>query len=180
MEHAQLALAEVAELADEYVQIVLARRLLEEQIAAARAQHQAPLLLRANELFAELTLGRYAGLDTDTGPRGEPVLRARTARGRVLEVAALSTGTRDQMYLALRLAALEGLIERRGAMPLVLDDLFVHFDDDRTEAGLRVLEEVAEHTQVLLFTHHRSVGEQALAAVAADRVHVLHLAPMAV
>ncbi len=180
MEHAQLALADVADLADEYVQIVLARRLLEEQIAAARAQHQVPLLLRANELFAELTLGRYAGLDTDTGPRGEPVLRARTARGRVLEVAALSTGTRDQLYLALRLAALEGLIERRGAMPLVLDDLFVHFDDDRTEAGLRVLEEVAARTQVLLFTHHRSVGEQALAAVAADRVHVLHLAPMAV
>jgi len=180
MEHAQLALADVADLAEEYVQIVLARRLLEEQIAAYRARHQQPLLLRANALFAELTLGRYGGLDTDTGPRGEPVLRARSAGGRVLDVAALSTGTRDQLYLALRLAALEGLIERRGAMPLVLDDLFVHFDDDRTEAGLRVLEEIAERTQVLLFTHHRSVGEQALAAVAADRVHVLHLVPMTV
>ena len=69
-------------------------------------------------------------------------------------------------------------VERRGAMPLVLDDLFVHFDDERTDAGLRVLEQVSEQTQVLLFTHHRSVGEQALAAIAADRVHVLHLAPM--
>ena len=178
MEHAQLALADVAELADEYVQIVLARRLLEEQIAAYRVEHQQPLMLRANATFAELTLGRYSGLDTDTGVRGEPVLRARTASGRVLDVGALSTGTRDQLYLALRLAALEGLIERRGAMPLVLDDLFVHFDDERTDAGLRVLEQVAAQTQVLLFTHHRSVGEQALAAIAADRVHVLHLAPM--
>ncbi len=179
MEHAQLALADVADLADEYVQIVLARRLLEEQIAAYRALYQQPLMQRADALFAALTLDRYAGLDTDSGPRGEHLLRARAASGRILDVAALSTGTRDQLYLALRLAALEGLIERRGAMPLVLDDLFVHFDDDRTEAGLRVLEQVAARTQVLLFTHHRGVGEQALASIAADRVHVLHLAPMA-
>ena len=178
MEHAQLALTDVAELADEYVQIVLARRLLEEQIAAYRAAHQLPLMLRANATFAALTVGRYTGLDTDTGNRGEPVLRARAANGRVLDVGALSTGTRDQLYLALRFAALEGLIERRGAMPLLLDDLFVHFDDERTDAGLRVLEQVSEQTQILLFTHHRSVGEQALAAIAADRVHVLHLAPM--
>jgi len=178
MEYAQLALADVAALADDYVQIVLARRLLEEQIAAYRAEHQQPLMLRANAAFAELTLGRYVGLDTDIGARGEPVLRARAANGRVLDVGALSTGTRDQLYLALRLAALEGLIERRGAMPLLLDDLFVHFDDERTDAGLRVLEQVAARTQVLLFTHHRTVGEQALASIAADRVHVLHLAPM--
>jgi hypothetical protein len=178
IEGAQQSLADVADAAEHYVQTVLAKRLLEEQIGAFRAAHQGPLMLRANVLFSALTLGRYAGLDTDTNPKGDPILRARATNGRVLDVATLSTGTRDQLYLALRLAALEGLIARRGPLPLVLDDLFVHFDDDRTDAGLRVLEQISEQTQVLLFTHHQRVAEQALSAIAAGSVHVAQLAPM--
>jgi uncharacterized protein YhaN len=179
MEQAQQTLAVLADAAEQYVQAVLAKRLLEEQISAYRAAHQGPVMTRANALFSALTLGRYTGLDTDSTARGEPILRARTASGRVLEVAALSTGARDQLYLALRLAALEGLIVRRGPLPLVLDDLFVHFDDDRTEAGLRVLEHISERTQVLLFTHHQRVAEQALASISAGLVHLTQLEPMA-
>jgi len=106
------------------------------------------------------------------------MLRARAASGHVIDVASLSTGTRDQLYLALRLAALEGLIARRGPLPLLLDDLFVHFDDARTDAGLRVLEQIAERTQVLLFTHHQRVAEQALGAISAGRAHLIELEPM--
>jgi uncharacterized protein YhaN len=178
LEQAQQTLAEVADAAEQYVQAVLARRLLEEEISAYRAAHQGPVMMRAHALFAPLTLGRYAGLDIDTGARGEPMLRARAASGHVIDVASLSTGTRDQLYLALRLAALEGLIARRGPLPLLLDDLFVHFDDARTDAGLRVLEQIAERTQVLLFTHHQRVAEQALGAISAGRAHLIELEPM--
>lgn len=93
----------------------------------------------------------------------------------MLEVSALSTGTRDQLYLALRLAALEQFIDRRGPLPLVLDDLFVHFDDERTAAGLAVLDQVADQAQVLLFTHHEQVAKQAADVIAADRLTVHHL-----
>jgi hypothetical protein len=180
MEQAQQALADLVNHADDYVQTVLAKRLLEEQITAYRSAHQGPLLARAGALFAALTLQRYVGLDTDTDARGTPTLYARRANDTLLDVGVLSTGTRDQLYLALRLAALEQVIARRGPLPLVLDDLFVHFDDDRTDAGLRVLDQVSAQTQVLLFTHHSRVAEQALEAIPGGRVHVAHLAPMRV
>ena len=46
-------------------------------------------------------------------------------------------------------------------MPLVLDDVFVHFDDERTRAALEVLAELSRVVQVLLFTHHARVVELA-------------------
>jgi uncharacterized protein YhaN len=39
-------------------------------------------------------------------------------------------------------------------MPLILDDLLVHFDDARAEHALRALGEMSRKCQVLLFTHH--------------------------
>lgn len=175
MTEAQQALASVIDYADEYVQTVLARRLLEEQVIAYRDEHQGPLLERARELFRSLTLGRYRGLDTDTDDKGNPFLVARTSDERLLTVDALSTGTRDQLYLALRLAALEQFINRRGPLPLVLDDLFVHFDDERTAAGLAVLDQIANTTQVLLFTHHDQVALQAAEVINPDRLTVHEL-----
>lgn len=176
MTRAQQSLAAVARYGEEYVQVLLAKRLLEEQVSVYRDEHQGPLLARARELFRKLTLDRYLGLDTDTDDKGNPYLLARTAADKLLDIGALSTGTRDQLYLALRLAALEQFIDRRGPLPLVLDDLFVHFDDQRTAAGLTVLDQVADHAQVLLFTHHDQVAKQAADVIDADRLTVHHLA----
>jgi uncharacterized protein YhaN len=67
---------------------------------------------------------------------------------------ALSDGTLDQLFLSLRLASIEQHLVAQEPMPLVLDDIFIHFDDQRTRAGLDVLAEFAQKTQVLLLTHH--------------------------
>jgi uncharacterized protein YhaN len=175
MGRAQGSLARVASSAEEYVDVVLARRLLEEQIAAFRDEHQGPMLARARTIFRDLTLGAFEGLDTDTDDKGIPYLLARTPKGRLLDVSALSTGTRDQLYLALRLAALEHVLDQRGPMPIVLDDLFVHFDDDRTAAGLRVLAELSSRTQVLLFSHHEAVARSAAEITGPDPVTIHRL-----
>jgi uncharacterized protein YhaN len=71
----------------------------------------------------------------------------------------MSEGTTDQLFLALRLAAVEQSIAAGIRMPFLADDLFVNFDDDRAEAGLRVLAELAHTTQVLFFTHHAHLRE---------------------
>lgn len=175
MGRAQLALAAVAGYGEEYVQVLLARQLLEEQVAIYRDQHHGPLLARARQLFAKLTLDHYLGLDTDTDTLANPYLLARTGADKLIEIGALSTGTRDQLYLALRLAALEQFIDRRGSLPLVLDDLFVHFDDERTAAGLAVIDNVADRAQVLAFTHHEQVASQAADIIDASRLTVHHL-----
>ncbi|WP_228766231.1 ATP-binding protein [Pelagerythrobacter aerophilus] len=73
----------------------------------------------------------------------------------VVPVSGMSTGTADQLYLALRVAAIEEYLERADALPFVADDLFINFDDERAAAGLRLLVELSRKTQVLFFTHHQ-------------------------
>ena len=84
----------------------------------------------------------------------------------------LSDGTRDQLYLALRLASLLAHIEKTEPMPMVLDDLFVQFDDERTFAGLKVLADLSMRVQVLVFTHHHRPVEMASDASLAGHVFV--------
>ena len=175
-ESAQLVLSEVANNSDEYVRVVLARYLLEQQIAEYRSQNQGPILRRASEIFSQLTLEEYSGIDTDIDDKGQLVILAVRDSAGPLDVAALSTGARDQLYLSLRFAALEHYAIGTRNLPLLLDDLFVHFDDARTRAGLLVLAQLCSRMQVLLFTHHERVAEQAMDAISSDKLQVQVLA----
>ncbi|WP_220187977.1 ATP-binding protein, partial [Pseudonocardia pini] len=72
-------------------------------------------------------------------------------------------GTADQVFLALRLAGIRQLqAERRAAglpaVPVVLDDVLMTFDDARAAAALTVLADLAAEWQVLLFTHHEHLA----------------------
>ncbi|HZV93930.1 MAG TPA: hypothetical protein VFF72_11980, partial [Caldimonas sp.] len=102
-----------------------------------------------------LTDGRYTRVWT---PLGENILLADDADGRRLPVEALSRGTREQLFLSLRLA-LVGSYARRGVeLPLVLDDVLVNFDARRAKAAAAVLRDfAAEGHQVLVFTCHEHV-----------------------
>ena len=77
----------------------------------------------------------------------------------------MSTGTADQLYLALRLAAIDDYLSRANPLPFVADDLFINFDNDRAMAGLRVLNKLAYKTQVIFFTHHWHLVECARSAI---------------
>ena len=80
-----------------------------------------------------------------------------------MDAAGLSEGTRDQLYLALRLAAIE---TRVGAsIPLICDDLLVTADDERAGSMFRVLAAAAASTQVIIFTHHAHLIEVARGAL---------------
>lgn len=81
-------------------------------------------------------------------------LLAIRASGEEAPADGLSEGTRDQLFLALRLAAIDLHLENHLAMALILDDLLMTFDDERVKALLPVLAELREKTQGLIFTHH--------------------------
>jgi uncharacterized protein YhaN len=84
---------------------------------------------------------------------------ARRPDGQSVRIEGMSTGTRDELYLALRIASVEHTLRLSEPMPFIADDLFVNFDDERTVAALRVLTQLGEHTQVIVFSHHLHVVE---------------------
>jgi len=124
-------------------------------------------LRRAENLFKRLTLGRYQELRVEY-EGGKAKLRAIRPWEEVDVASSLSDGTLDQLFLSLRLASIEQHLASQEAMPLVLDDIFINFDDDRTSSGIEVLAEFAQKTQVLLLTHHARTLELARKALSAS------------
>ncbi len=118
-----------------------------------------------------------------TGTRRPWKTRSETKPAAIMPVTAvtgMSQGTRDQLFLALRIAAIEEHLLEREAIPIAIDDLLVQFDDARAAATLTVLAELARRAQVLFFTHHGHLCELAAAALPSDawRRHDLSADPI--
>lgn len=142
--------------------------LLRRAVDRYREHRQAPLLTRAGALFRSLTLGRFVDFHIDYEAPTPRLLGMRAARQTFVPIDGMSEGTTDQLFLALRLAAVEQSNAAGVRIPFIADDLFVNFDGDRAKAGLNALSELAASTQILFFTHHahlRNMG-QTVAALA--------------
>ena len=151
----QEALAEIQEAAERYVRVKTSALLLQWAIDRYRREKQAPLLKRAGALFRIITGGSFSSLEVAFGDNDNAHLTGVRPGGGIVPVSGLSTGTADQLYLALRVASVEDYLERADGLPFVADDLFINFDDKRAAAGFTVLQELAQKTQVLFFTHHQ-------------------------
>jgi len=171
-ERAEGLLAEARTHVERYVRLRLASELLRREIARYREENQGPVLARAEELFATLTLDSFTGLRTDFDADDEPVIVGVRASNDTVGVAGMSDGTRDQLYLAIRLATLERYFDVHEPFPLVVDDILIGFDDRRSLAALGVLAELSRKTQVIFFTHHDRLVE--LARSLGDGVAQIH------
>jgi uncharacterized protein YhaN len=157
----QEALADLRDVVERYLRLRSAARLLRWSIERYRRENQGPMLARAGAVFKTLTGGSFERLAVDYDAQDRAVLLGERPDGGTTPVAGMSDGTTDQLYLALRLAAIEDYLERAPALPFVADDLFVNWDDERARAGLSALATLAGRTQVLVFTHHRHLVELA-------------------
>ena len=160
-ERAEQLLAGIIPDAEQYLRLTIARLILEEQMERYRQDNQTPVLRRAGELFAKLTLGSFSGLRDEVDDNGKPVLLGVRLDKTEVSVDGMSDGTRDQLFLALRLATIELQRDQQDPLPFVVDDILVGFDDERSKACLEVLAEFAQKTQVLVFTHHSMVAQAA-------------------
>lgn len=154
-------LARIRRLAERYTLLKLASKILQQEIERYREEHQDPVLKIASGYFNDLTMGSFAGLRTDVDDNGEPILVGVRPDNLRLTVEKMSSGTRDQLFLALRLATLEWRLETSEPMPFIVDDILINFDDDRSKATLTVLADLSKKNQVILFTHHRQIVEEA-------------------
>ncbi len=173
-QQSQELLAEIRRQAQQYIRLHLACGILQREMERYRDANQGPVLKLAGELFARLTLGSFAGIRPDYGDGDRAVLTGVRPGGQKVGVDGLSEGTRDQLYLALRLGSLMRHLELSPPLPFIIDDILVNFDDDRSRAALLILGELSGRTQVIYFTHHQHVVELAKAAMNGGlRVHRL-------
>jgi hypothetical protein len=142
-----------------------ARALLEDTRAAVARDHQPPVLREASRWLTRLTEGRYPSITTAID---EARLEVHDAEGTVWNPEQLSRGTREQVFLALRLALIRDLGRHDVSLPVVMDDALVNFDDARAQSAARVLVEfIAEQAadrQMLVLTCHAHVAKTFAAA----------------
>ncbi|MGI9538161.1 MAG: hypothetical protein ACR2PB_13915, partial [Desulfocapsaceae bacterium] len=160
-ERMQQEAALIGRLTNRYVRLTLAALILKREIERYRKLHQGPILEKATEIFMKLTLGAFSELRADIDDQGQPILMGVTRSGSPIGVESMSDGTRDQLYLALRLASLHVRLADEEPMPFIVDDILVNFDDRRSRVALEALDELAEKNQVILFTHHQQIVDQA-------------------
>lgn len=165
------ALTDMRSAAERYVRARTAVVMLQWTIDRYQREKQAPLLQRATSIFASLTDGSFVGVRPEFDDQDRAKLVGVRANESVVDVAGMSDGTADQLYLALRIAAIYEYIEHSLPMPVIADDLLINFDDERATAALKVLAELARHTQVIFFTHHRHLLDIAQSTLGGD-MHV--------
>lgn len=198
----QNLLAAIRRQANDYARLTIAQEALRRAIEHYRQQHEGPVLALASGFFSQLTAGEYAGLEVDFDDTDKPRLFG--VRASVTEplndaddgkrppsetklaglsglptpkvpAAAMSDGTADALYLALRLASLQVHLDTHAPIPLIVDDCLIQFDDARSAAALQILSELGRRTQVILFTHHQHLIELAQTHLSPDSYHLHRL-----
>ncbi len=139
---------EAEEIAERLRASVLARHLLSAASVRFEELHQPELLRISSEIFSRVTQGRYTSVFKKQGPKGDAIF-ARNESGEDVLDSDLSRGTREQLYISIRLA----LVERPNALdlPLLMDDVMVNADIERAQGLASELASVAKYRQILYF-----------------------------
>lgn len=174
-QHLELLLARQREAMLDFIRNSLAGSMLKQTLEDYREKNEQPIVAEASSLFQSLTSGSYDRIVLSHTANEEVFIQGRHRDGRKLAVGQMSDGTRDQLYLAMRLSALKMHLDAHEPMPLIVDDLLITFDDRRTESALEVLAELSRMTQVILFTHHGRVLDSCRKLFAPEQVMVTEL-----
>ncbi len=153
-QHAADARAAIASDFHRFRQLHHAIAFLKQQVESYREKAQGPMVEKTSRFFKTLTGDIFDRVVARPDEQDIPRLLAVRANGEEVTTDGLSEGTRDQLYLSLRLAAIDLHLETHKPFPLIFDDLLMTFDDDRSRALFSVLEEFGKKTQILIFTHH--------------------------
>jgi len=146
----------VQELTDEKQKIMFlgeaietAIQVLSEASLAIRRDYVPSLNQEIGDILNKITSGKYNKVNADDSLQLN-ILSPESPEWVLPEQ--LSSGTADQVYLALRLAAVR-LVEKNGEIiPLFFDEPFVQYDEERTENALRLLLDESCRRQIFLFT----------------------------
>jgi len=142
--------------------LAMTHRLVETVKRTYEQKRQPQTLKMASRYLARMTEEKYVRVWT---PVDADILLVDHPDGEVFTVRQLSTGTRELLFLALRLALIEGYSRQSISLPVILDDVLVNFDKKRASAAIRVLCEFSRGNrkesgvQLFIFTCHEHIRD---------------------
>ncbi len=142
----------LAELKEYYAVLETAEETLGEAFSDIRKNFSGLLESTALQIFSALTNGKYGGI---TVSKSFDITVSESADFGSHPIDYLSKGAKGQAYFALRLALSRLLNENEQPLPIILDDIFAQFDDERTENGFKFLHDYSKENQVIFFTCHK-------------------------
>lgn len=131
---------------------------LTDSYSEVRQSYGSVLEQNASEIFKGLTDNRYSNMSISKS--FEITVEKSDVFGS-REIDYLSSGTADQAYLSLRLALSNLLIESQEKLPIILDDALAQYDDKRTKTALQFLSEYSKNGQIIMFTCHKALSDNA-------------------
>ncbi len=141
---------ELARLMEDWLACLFTETVLEKTQERYDSGKQPKIIEMASRFLGEMTKGKYSLVAASDGKDIQIVDEAHNVK----DSKAWSSGTGDQVYLAIRLAMALSFGKQMEALPIVLDDIFVRFDEGRQRETLRFLMELGQKQQIFLFTCH--------------------------
>ena len=148
--------AEIEASARKWASLVVARALLQHTRERYERERQPAVIKKASEFFSILTEGRYSRLYR---PLGESTVTVEDSNGVMKGPEHLSRGTKEQLYLALRLGAIGEAMANNERLPVIVDEVLVNFDPVRARRAAEAFVKLAEQTQVMVFTCHPWIAD---------------------
>ncbi|MBQ9982412.1 MAG: AAA family ATPase [Oscillospiraceae bacterium] len=125
---------------------------------------------RASEILSELTSGKYTGITIKGGK-----IAIKDQEHNIMNFASISKATCDQIYFSLRLAICE-ITENRIHTPLILDDIFLRYNETKATQLLKFLTEYPNKSQILIFSHHNQVSNLAAnGEISIDNINMISM-----
>lgn len=141
--------------AEEWAKLKLAYAMLQKAKQRYQEKYLSDVIHYTSQYFTHLTNNRYVAVYQPTEKSSFQVEDERKIRYTVEE---LSKGTIDQLYVALRFA-ISKVMSETFVVPLMIDDAFIHFDDDRAIRAIELLKKIATEQQVILYTCRKFIAE---------------------
>jgi uncharacterized protein YhaN len=141
------------ECAQEWCKAKIARFMLDAAKRQYEETRQPGVLKAAKRVFSEITEGRYPQI---IKPIDDDDIRIENKTGDRKRVTEMSRGTREQLYLSMRLGLIEEYESRSEPLPIVMDDVLVNFDDPRKARVIEMLKHFAQSRQIIVLTCHKS------------------------
>jgi uncharacterized protein YhaN len=148
----------------------IAFEVYEKVIERFERDNQDPLIKEAQKFISEI-VDQWGDLLFSRDEKGKVQIE-RDGQGGKLPQNSLSEGARALLFLGIRLAFVNKDAEKRGIrLPILCDDPFIHFDDSRRDAAMKLFGDIAQNNQVIMFTCEESTRDLAIA----NGAHLINL-----